>query len=101
MQSSRTIISPISNLAIDSKVNTLIDQDRATWNSEVVQQLFLPHEALVIMGILLSKRCTLDHIVGAHTPSGMFITSSAYKMLVSCDSTSNAGHSSPEAQRHF
>ena len=39
-QANRVVISPLSQVAVDSKVNVLIDQDRAVWKSELVQQLF-------------------------------------------------------------
>ena len=49
----------------------------------MVYQLFLPHEALMILGIPLSKRNLPDRIVWAQTPFGLFSTSSAYKLLMS------------------
>lgn len=100
-QSNRFVISPIPQMSLDSKVSELIDQDNASWKSDFVQQLFLPHEASLILGILLSERLPPDRITWAYTPSGMFTTSSACKLLVSCDSASIAGNSNLEAQRHF
>ena len=88
--------SPLSQVAADSKVSVLIDQDRAMWKSKLVQQHFLPHEAEIIIGIPLSIRCPVDRIIWAHTRSGMFTTSSSYKLLVSYESMSNAGSSNPK-----
>jgi len=93
--------SPLSQVAADSKVSVLIDQDRAMWKSKLVQQHFLPHEAEIIIGIPLSIRCPVDRIIWAHTRSGMFTTSSSYKLLVSYESMSNAGSSNPKVQRKF
>ena len=53
------------------------------------------------MGIPLSERLPPDKITWALTPSGMFTTSSAYKLLIACDSASNASTSNPESQRSF
>lgn len=92
-----SVISPLPLLALDTKVSSLIDQDRVAWKTEVVQQLFLPHEADIILGIPLSIRRTIDCIIWAHMPFVMFTTSSAYKMLVSCDSSSKVGSSNPKA----
>ena len=83
------------------KVSTLIDQDTIAWKTEAVQQLFLPHEAEIILGIPLSIRCPVDRIIWAHTPSGTFTTCSAYKLLVSCDVSSSASGSNTEAQKKF
>ena len=62
-QANRAVISPLSQVAADSKVCVLIDQDRAMWKSKLVQQLFLPHEAEIIIGIPLSIRCPVDRII--------------------------------------
>ena len=79
------------------KVSSLIDQETVAWKTEVVQQMFLPYEADIILGIPLSIRRPVDRIIWVHTSSGTFITCSAYKMLVSCDASSSAGGSNPEA----
>ena len=97
----RSVISPLPQIPEDSKVSMLIEQDRAEWKSELVQQLFLPHEAEIILGIPLRIRCPVDRIIWAHTLSGMFTTSSAYKLLVSCESVSNAGTSNLDIQKKF
>ena len=94
-----SVISPLPSLDPDVKVSTLIDQDTIAWKTKAVQQLFLPHEAKIIFGIPLSIRCPTNRIILAHTPSSMFTTCSAYKLLVSCDASSTAGGSNPKAQK--
>ncbi|KAL4614417.1 hypothetical protein ACB092_07G052900 [Castanea dentata] len=86
------VISPVPSLAPDVNISSLIDQDRVAWKTKVVQQMFLPHEADIILDIPLSIRRPDDRIIWAHMPSGMFTTCSAYKMLVSCDTSSSVGH---------
>ena len=55
----------------------------------------------MILGVPLSLRKPPDRVVWAHTPSGEFSTSSAYKLLVASASVNNAGSSSGVAQKHF
>ncbi|KAK9993500.1 hypothetical protein SO802_023203 [Lithocarpus litseifolius] len=95
------VSSPLSQVAAETKVSSLINQDQVRWNEEVVHNLFLPHEADSILAIPLSFRRPLDRIAWKHTPSGMFTTSGAYKLIVSCDSMPNAGSSSVENQKKF
>ena len=92
-----SVILPLPSLDLDVKVSTLIDQDIVAWKTEAVQQLFLPHEVEIILGIPLSIQRPIDRIIWAHTPSGTFTTCSAYKLLVSCDASSSAGGSNLEA----
>ncbi|KAL4631902.1 hypothetical protein ACB092_04G012200 [Castanea dentata] len=91
-----SVISPLLSLAPEVKVSTLIDQNTAAWKTEEVQHMFLPHEADIILGIPLSARRPEDRIIWSYTPTGMFTTSSAFKMLVSCDVSPNAGGSNLE-----
>ncbi|XP_030957684.1 uncharacterized protein LOC115979763 [Quercus lobata] len=74
-----SVISPLPSMSPDVKVSSLIDPDRVAWRTEVVQQLFLPHEADIILGIPLSSRSPDDRIIWAHTPSEfraeIFVTS--------------------------
>ena len=66
-----------------------------------MNQLFLPHEATVIYGMPLSIRLPPDKIIWGLTPSSMFTTKSACKLLVSRNSTNLAGTSSVENQKLF
>nr|POE53753.1 hypothetical protein CFP56_23293 [Quercus suber] len=69
----------------DSRVSSLIDQDNFAWKVSLVKELFLPHEANMILGIPLSFRRPPDRIAWAPTPSSMFTTSSAYKLIMKLD----------------
>ena len=62
-----SVISPLPSLAPNVKVSSLIDPDRVAWRTKVVQQLFMPHEADIILGIPLSTRRPDDRIIWAHT----------------------------------
>nr|POF02730.1 hypothetical protein CFP56_04963 [Quercus suber] len=51
--------------------------------------------------IKLSRRFPPDKVAWAYSPSGLFTTSSAYKLLVSDDAVSQAGSSNVDTQKHF
>ena len=53
----------------------------------------------LILGIPLSPRSPPDRVVWAHSQSGLFTTSSAYKLLVASASASHAGSSVLEPQK--
>ena len=95
---SSSIISPLPNTLLETRVSSLIDADRRGWKTEVIQEMFLPSEASVIMGIPLSIRNTEDRVIWAYTSSGVYSTSSAYKLLSTRDSP---GSSNQEPQRRF
>ena len=69
------IISPLPTVATGTKVQTLINPELGVWRANRVNQPFLPQEAS------LSHRCPPDIIAWGCTPSGVFSTSSAYKLL--------------------
>lgn len=100
-QCNRALISQLPSIQNEIKVSSLINHELGIWKSDVVEQLFLPHEALSILGIPFSPRMPLDRIIWGLTPSGCFTTSSAYKLLVSCDSTNHAGSSDLASQKQF
>ena len=80
----------------DTRVSSLIDQDKFVWKESLVKELFLPHEADMILGIPLSSRRPPDRIAWSPTPLGIFTTSSAYKLIVS-----GAGSSNMDIQKKF
>ena len=96
IQSNRSVILSLPSIAPETKVSSLINPELRGWNSSLVNQLFLPHEATVICGMPLSIRLPPDKIIWSLTPSDMFTTKSAYKLLVSRNSTNLAGTLSDE-----
>lgn len=79
----------------------MINSNLCLWKSDLVQQLFLPHEASRILGTPLSIRSPVDRVVWAYTPSGLFTTSSAYKLLTASATMNNVGSSNFEPQKKF
>lgn len=101
VRSNRTTISPLTPVQLDSKVSTLINHELGVWKSDLVEMLFLPHEASLILGIPLSTRMPPGNICWGITPNGNFSTKSAFKMIVAMDNNGEAGSSSPDSQQKF
>lgn len=62
IKSNRTALSPLTSVQPDTKVCSLINHELGMWKSDVVERLFLPHEASLILGIPLSLRMPPDDI---------------------------------------
>ncbi|KAL0009325.1 hypothetical protein SO802_010827 [Lithocarpus litseifolius] len=79
---SHKVVSPPTVWPPEATVDSLIDADEGTWKREVVQSLFLPHEAEMIQGIALCSRLPEDRLVWAPTANGHFSVKSAYSLAV-------------------
>ena len=66
------VISPPSLLGAEARVSELIDHDTSSWNSELIRDVFLLHEAEVILGLVLSSRLLEDRLVWAPSSNGRF-----------------------------
>ena len=64
------------------------------WKNEVIDCLFLPHEADLIKSISLSATLPADKQVWAVTNNGLFTVESAYKLAVSLFKTKCHGTTS-------
>ena len=51
VQANRSVISPLPTIAPGTKVSSLINSALGVWNSNMVNRLFLPHEASAICGM--------------------------------------------------
>ena len=60
-------------------VSDLINRETRGWDANLVRNLFLPHEAKIVLGIPLSPRFPNDSLVWAWTPNGRFFVRSAYR----------------------
>lgn len=81
IQSSRSVISPISSFSPDFMVCNLIDDESQTWKTDLLKKEFLPHEASIIVGLPLSINQTPDKQVWFPSNLGIYSTRSAYQML--------------------
>uniref|UniRef100_A0A2N9GDB5 Reverse transcriptase domain-containing protein n=1 Tax=Fagus sylvatica TaxID=28930 RepID=A0A2N9GDB5_FAGSY len=62
---------PHPNTSI-THVMHLIDPDLRVWKTGLIKELFLPHEATVILGIPLSHHCTTDSLIWGATQNGVY-----------------------------
>ena len=96
-----SMTSPLPSIPLDAKVSLLIDEASRSWNDEVVRQLFLPHEVKKILSIPISSRLPHDSLIWSKTPSGIFSTRSAYRLLANEASASSPSSSNLHPQRHL
>ena len=59
-------------------VSALIDREKGCWRSELIKELFLPHEANSILAIPLTQMQVPDSMVWTATANGVFSVRSAY-----------------------
>ena len=59
----KSVIAPPHSLPLEAKVSLLIDPEPVTWKVDQVQQLFMLHQAKLILSIPLSARLPLDHLI--------------------------------------
>ena len=62
-------------------VTQLIDTTAASWQEEVVPQVFLPLDAEAILRIPICTRQVKDFLAWAEDPRGRFSVRTAYKMI--------------------
>ncbi|XP_075670237.1 uncharacterized protein LOC142640006 [Castanea sativa] len=72
------VTSLLSTFHEDAQVVELIDSNSGTWKHDILNQVFLPHEAEIIDGIALSSNPQEDKQIWAPTISGLFNVRSDY-----------------------
>lgn len=85
------VTSPKLFLSVDTRVRELINREEATWKTEVLNVLFLPHEADLISRIPLSSWMPADRQIWALTSNGMFSVRSAYYGALQLYKAENGG----------
>lgn len=76
------VTSPRMFLQAQKPVSDLIDKESASWKTEVIDALFLPHEAEEIKSIPLSAHLLADKQIWAFSSHGVFTVCSAYWVVV-------------------
>ena len=85
------ITSPLVNGFEDVPVSALINPDSASWNTPLLQDLFLPRDIALIKSIPLSNKAVEDKLLWSFTHSGIFSVKLGYHFL--CESQSFEDHS--------
>ena len=74
------VVSPKPPQAESEPVTDLIDRDRGCWDATKIRNIFLPHEAQVILAFPISPGLPRDSLIWAWTPRGKFTVNSTYKV---------------------
>ena len=75
------VISPPQTLHDEALVSNLINNNPHCWNSELIDEIFLPRDANLIKSLPLSFRKPRDVLIWAANPKGLFTVKSAYHLL--------------------
>jgi hypothetical protein len=75
-------LSPPNLLDAETRVSSLIQHSSGTWDSSLIDQIFLPGDAELIKSIPLSMRVRDNALVWSRDQNGNYSVRSAYKMLV-------------------
>ena len=92
------LVSPRQFLHQDTKVSELTDMATASWKSDILDALFLPHEAEMIKGIPLSSRLFADKLIWVEASNDKFSVKSAYALATRLAVNANQGTSSDRSQ---
>ena len=92
------VISPPNTLQASAKVCELLSPS-FSWNTELIEEIFLPFEAESIKQIPLVRVNKPDRLIWAQSPNGCFLVQSAYHMLVEESRKRAQRASSSSAQR--
>lgn len=96
-QFSPKIISPVSSLSPDAKVEELLDPTTRLWNRGLLNSIFLPWEADQISRIPLSPLLPPDLLYWSRNKSGLFSVRSAYHLACDLKTPFSRGESSKGA----
>ena len=92
------VVSPRLFLSAETKVCELIAQDSTQWKAQVIDALFLPHEAECIKSIPLSIQPPEDRLIWVESANGLFSVRSTYKLAMNLSRPTNHGSSSDDNQ---
>uniref|UniRef100_A0A2N9IJ26 Reverse transcriptase zinc-binding domain-containing protein n=1 Tax=Fagus sylvatica TaxID=28930 RepID=A0A2N9IJ26_FAGSY len=94
-------VTPPNELPEDACVSSLIQVGTGLWNKELVERIFIPSEASLILSTTLSSRAPNDLLVWGGEKSGKYSVRSAYRMLANVDLEGNPGCFTTEYWRMF
>ena len=94
-------LSPPNLLDAEACVSSLIQHSSGTWNSTLIDQIFLPSDAELIKSIPLSMRARDDAVVWSREKNGHYSVRCAYKMLTEAKSSSQQSYSDMGVWKKF
>jgi hypothetical protein len=94
-------VTPPNELPEDAYVSSLIQVGTGLWNKEMVERIFIPSEASLILSTTLSSRAPNDLLIWGGEKSGKYSVRSAYRILATIDLDGNPGCSTSEYWRMF
>lgn len=80
MPTSYKVQSPCRILGENAIVGDLVDVNARRWNSSLIHEIFLEHEAKLICSMPLSRYSQDDQLIWRGTSNGIFTIRSAYHM---------------------
>lgn len=95
------VTSPRQFLHQDTRVSELIDHATASWKFDILDALFLPHEAELIKGIPLSSCLPTDKLIWAEASNGKFSVKRAYGLAARLAGGADQSNSSDCSQVHL
>lgn len=78
----RKVLLDCRDMPCSSKVANLIDEAQHTWRNDVIDHIFLPHEARMIKCIPLSSTNVPETLAWTGSKDGKLSVKSAYHMLM-------------------
>ena len=91
------VVSSRNNAFSDLRVSELIGTTNICWNSELLDQVFLPFKADAIKSIPLSSQLPADKLIWAKSSNGLFNIKSAYKVALELIAVSSSRSSSNDS----
>ena len=92
------VLSPRHYFPEEATVSCLINQEQHTWKTQLIEHMFLPHEASSILGMPLSSHASLDTLIWPHTSNGRYSVRSAYRLLMEKANRDQPSHSNMEEE---
>jgi hypothetical protein len=94
-------VTPPRELPDDACVSVLIKAETGSWDRELIERVFLPSEASLILSMTLSSRAPSDLLVWGGEKSGRYSVRSAYRMLATAEPAGHPGSSTTDHWRTF
>ena len=85
----KRVLSPPDFLGIDARVSVMMDGNKRCWLHDVIDNLFLPHEAGIIKSIPISMVDCVDKIYWPLSVNGEYSVKTGYRLLMDQEASEN------------